>query len=97
MTLCFEKSEKYGDFCVHTFVKYANNLYAPEILSLTSTTTQPLIIFTNMRKIIINADLSKVHTDHSKSKSVISKIFSFYTFLPKPYALLKCQHDKGSS
>ena len=78
-------------------MKYANNLYTSKMLSLTIAITQPLTIFTNMRKIIINADLSKAHTDHSKSKSVISNIFSFYTFLPKPYALLKCQHDKGSS
>ena len=93
MTLLFEKSEKYGDFCAHAFVKYANNLYAPEILSLTSTTTQPLIIFTNIRKIIINKHICKAHTDNSKSKSDISKIFSFY----QNHELLKVPHDKGSS
>ena len=31
--------KKYGDFCAHAFVKYANNLYTPKILSLKSTTT----------------------------------------------------------
>ena len=65
---------------VHTFVNYANNLYASKILSLKITTTQHLSTFTDIRKIIINEDLSKAHTDPSKSKSVISKIFSFYTF-----------------
>ena len=75
-----KKVKKYGDFCAHAFVKYANNLYTSKILGLKIATTQPLTIFTNMRKIIINEDLSKAHTDHSKSKSGISKIFSFYTF-----------------
>ena len=88
MTLLFEKVKKYGDFCAHAFVKYANNLYTSKILSLKIATTQPLIIFTNIRKIIINEDLSKAHTDHSKSKSVISK-YSALHILPKPYALLK--------
>ena len=72
--------KKHGDFGAHTFVNYANNLYASKILCLKIATTQPLTIFTNMRKIIINEDLSKAHTNHSKSKSGISKIFSFYTF-----------------
>ena len=67
-------------FGAHTFVNYANNLYASKILGLKIATTQPLAIFTNMRKIIINEDLSKAHTDHSKSKSAISKIFSFTHF-----------------
>ena len=80
-------------FGAHAFVKYANNLYTPKILGLKIATTQPLAIFTNMRKIIINEDLSKAHTDHSKSKSGISKIFSFY----QNHELLKVPHDKGSS
>ena len=67
-------------FGTHAFVKYANNLYTPKMLSLKITITQHLSILTNIRKIIINEDLSKAHTDHSKSKSDISKIFSFYTF-----------------
>ena len=72
--------KKYGDFGAHTFVNYANNLYASKILGLKIATTQYLSIFTNIRKITINENLCKAHTDHSKSKSVISKIFSFYTF-----------------
>ena len=76
-------------FGAHAFVKYANNLYTPKILGLKIATTQPLAIFTNMRKIIINEDLSKAHTDHSKSKSDISKIFSFYTFYQN---LMRCSN-----
>ena len=97
MTLCFEKAKKYGDFCAHAFVNYANNLYASKILGLKIATTQLLTIFTNIRKIIINENLSKANTDHSKSKSATSKNIQLLHILPKPYALRKYQHDKGSS
>ena len=68
------------DFGAHAFVKYANNLYTLKILSLKTTTTQLLLIFTNTSKIIINKHICKAHTGRSKPKSAISEIFSFYTF-----------------
>ena len=83
--------KKYGAFGAHTFVNYADNLYASKILGLKSTTTQPLAIFTNMRKIIINEDLSKAHTDHSKAKSAISKIFRSTHFTQNRMNLTKYQ------
>ena len=61
-------------------MKYANNLYAPKILRLKSTTTQHLTIFSNIRKIITNKHLYKAHTDHSKSKSAISKYLDPHIF-----------------
>ncbi len=64
-------------FGAHTFVKYAKNLYTPKMLSLEIAITQYLSIFTNIRKITINENLCKAHTDRSKVKSAISKIFSF--------------------
>ena len=84
-------------FGAHTFVKYANNLYTQKILSLKSAITHYLSIFTNIRKIIINKHLRKAHTDHSKSKSAISKIFRPH-ILPK--IIWTCQSTKqakGSS
>ena len=39
MTLLFEKVKKHGDFCVHAFVKYANNLYTLRILGLKNAIT----------------------------------------------------------
>ena len=83
--------KKHGDFCAHAFVKYANNLYASKILSLKIAITQLLLIFTNIRKIIINENLSKAHTDHSKSKSAISKIFRSTHFTQNRMNLPKYQ------
>ena len=88
------KSEKNMVISVHTlFVKYINNLYTLKILSLKTTTTQYLSTFTNTRKIIINKHICKAHTDHSKAKSAISKIFRS-THLPK--IVWTCQSTKQS-
>ena len=67
-------------FGAHTFVNYANNLYASKILGLKIATTQPLAIFTNMRKIIINEDLSKAHTDTVNRKVAYQKYSAFTHF-----------------
>ena len=81
-------------FGAHTFVNCANNLYASKILSFNIATTQYLSIFTNTRKIIIKKHICKAHTDHSKAKSAISKIFRSTHFTQNR---MSTKQAKGSS
>ena len=88
-----KKVKKYGDFCAHVFVKYANNLYTLKILSLKSTTTQYLSIFTNIRKIFINENLCKAILNTENRKVVTYQKYLAFT---KTMNCSKCRMTKAA-
>ena len=88
-----KKVKKYGDFCAHAFVKYVNNLYPLKILRLKSTTTtQYLSIFTNIRKIFINENLCKAILTTEKRKVTYQKYLAF----TKTMNCSKCHMTKAA-
>ena len=80
-------------FGAHAFAKYVNNLYTSKILSLKSTTTQYLSIFTNIRKIFINENLGKAILTTENRKVVIYKKYLAFT---KTMNCSKCHMTKAA-
>ena len=79
-------------FGAHAFAKYVNNLYTSKILSLKTTTTQYLSIFTNIRKIIMNENLCKAILTTENLKVTYQKYLAF----TKTMNCSKCRMTKAA-